>query len=560
MRRVQEVRSFLDKLGNNAVFGVVTLMLLLASVLWGAWEAWDLPLWDGAQYFATSREAAAALTFPSYQGSPAFVAYYALFHGLLPASSPFTIFFAHRIVTLILIAVLFYAFLRRLLSPGLAWLLSAFVILNQFHLTHGFVVHHFILVPLLCALLATFASQPWRRWLVVIALLATFLVRPEFILSCGVGLAALAISEWRSVRHAGATLKRRIAAIAPALLGSIPVLLTLASEAANPDDRSWMAFGDYYTIAYSQRNPHWNTSGMSDWDYAMTAWPELSARVFGDAISIPQAALTSPGAVGIHIAWNAWQFPAGLASTLSPFLRSDNGWEVNTRMGIVAAGAFIASFVAIWRQRAGLGRLLRRAPRETWIVLGACAVSPLVASLIMFSASGYLNGLLPLVMLVIGLGLAQLGDDGRPRGIPGWLVPALFLIALLVSPRPFSQPGDQRQVLPAVEGLAEVLADGQEHSVLAMSAYSYCVYTVPERCRGVEGTSIPGLIEAGDGDSFEAMLARRGIDVIMLDERLLTNVPPDGQAFIARLEADPDSLGWQLYRDTPSLRMYVRHD
>ena len=137
------------RLGQSHLTGMAAVVALHLKLLWGAWRSWDLPLWDGAIYFQYGRLVATSFRFPPASWAPAYTAYYGLFQLLSGSAGPIQIYVAHRLATFLLVALLLYLLLRTLSSPLSAWLTAFYVAVLPGGFINHYVVHFFVLVPLL---------------------------------------------------------------------------------------------------------------------------------------------------------------------------------------------------------------------------------------------------------------------------------------------------------------------------------------------------------------------------------------------------------------------------
>ncbi|HEX7580509.1 MAG TPA: hypothetical protein VF580_10955, partial [Thermoanaerobaculia bacterium] len=153
------------------------IALFQLKVLWGAWIYRDLTQGDTASYFQRG------LLWHQYGKldliwSPLYTAFYGWCFGITGDVYAATIL--HRILIVILVALLVLALFRRLVSPGIAWLAAAWwaVIPYNFDV---FEVHLFAILPLVAAPLAVLVWPGPRGRGIALAIMAgaSVLVRNE---------------------------------------------------------------------------------------------------------------------------------------------------------------------------------------------------------------------------------------------------------------------------------------------------------------------------------------------------------------------------------------------
>lgn len=541
---VSKLTARLGMIAGSALLGYLSLAALQLKVVWGGWAQWDVPLWDGATYFIYGRQVAASLIFPPLAWSPAFAGYYALFQWLLGGWGPLAVYFAHRVVTLLLVVWLLYGLLRALLPAFIAWLLTASYISFQVGLNNYFVVHLFVLIPLLIAYRASLSPSALGRNFVLIGLLTAAFVRSEFFLSVAlvlVGMIAAALRRRREPWNAGIQLRR----YAPALIWAVvlAVMIVRAGPSHVALDRSWGAFEQHYAWGYQERHPEWNVNFW--FKYA-----EAVQRSFGSAQSIVQAAIDNPIEMATHFLWNLHVLPSVLPELLSPL--PGMAWGL-ILPGLGAIGLPVA-LIRYWDARRRRPRLLGLKEGRVGRLVTVMAVTwlPLVISIMVIRPRTiYLMPLWPPLLLIAGVGLMSLLPKwATPKELVALLLP-LCLIGLVIFPSPF-KASVEHAVLETSQRLKDLPIDG-DFSLLGPSARGFCVYSLPDRCRGVELVQVPQTVA-----DFPDYLARENIQVIIVNDQVLNNLPAAGRAFIAQLLAQPAEVGWQAISQAGPFQIYLR--
>jgi hypothetical protein len=529
--------SFMQKMNRllaHPLLGAAALLAIQARFLWGSWHNWDLPLWDGSVYYINGRTLLTTFQFPSLEWSPLFAIYYAAFQAFLGRLGPFLVYYAHRIATQAIILLLLYWLLRKLLHPLTAWILGAYFILLWVPVTNAYVVHNFILIPMLAAYLIALHPGRTSQGLILAALLLACLVRTEMFLALaayGLFLALRAIRqhqfsiEWRNnLSLAGA--------------GALILLIFIRTPVLSTN-RLWAAFGQHYAWGYSERHPEW---GLDPWLH----WEEITHLQFDGAQSLWQAIRANPRAVAAHIAWNLHILPGELNLVLRPFYP----WiEVLVLIGLIGLGMAVILGLIQHRRGSKVLKLPDSSRLSFWILLIASLLPGVFSLLIIRPRAIYMVAFLPAILLIAGLGLDRWMPDGL--GKSGLAVAGLAVICLILFPGPFAARAG-RPVLNISKKLAQYPFDNP-FTLLSESAKSFCVYAQPGLCKPLEISQVPAQMP-----DFDAYLQNNHADIIITDTRLIQNLPVEGQKFIAGLQSDPTASGFKRLMQSDDFGLYMR--
>jgi hypothetical protein len=524
----------LNRLLAHPLFGAATLLAIQARFLWGSWHNWDLPLWDGSVYYINGRTLLTTFHFPSLEWSPLFAIYYAAFQAFIGRLGPFLTYYAHRIATQALILLLLYWLLRKFLHPLTAWILGAYFILLWVPVANPYVVHNFILIPMLAAYLIALYPGRSAQGMILATLLLACLVRTEMILALlayGLSLAIRAMRgrkfsiKWHNyLPPAGAF------ALGLLILIRTPVLST---------NRLWAAFGQHYAWGYSERHPEW---GKDPWLH----WEEITRVQFDGAQSLWQAVRANPQAVATHVLWNLHILSGELNLVFRPFYP----WlEILLVIGLIGLG--IAFIKRIKQGKPGL--ILSNAPEQNrlpfWILLIASLLPGIFSLLIIRPRAVYMVTFLPAVLLAVGIGLDQwMPIRLRTSGIG---ILSLAVICVILFPSPFIER-TERPVINLSKALARVKFE-QRFTLLAESAKAFCVYGQPELCQPLEISQVPEQMT-----DFATYLQSEQVDVIITNTRLIQNLPTEAQDFISRLQSDPTTSGFNRITQSGDFSLYIR--
>jgi hypothetical protein len=530
--------STLAALGNSAAFGYATLLALQLKVLWGVWQNWDLPLWDGASYFIYGRTVATAFVFPPLEWSPAYAGFYGVFHWLLGGWGNLAVYLVHRVTVLVIVVWLLYAVLRKVLPPAVAWLMSAGFIVLQVGLTNHFVVHLFILIPLLAAYRLALSTSPYGRPLAMASLVAAAFVRVEYVVAVVVVGVGLLLLDRRSGTPAARRRPGRVTWAALVLGGAAAVVMVARAGPSHAAvDRSWGAFGQHYAWGYQERHPEWNVNFWFN-------YTEAVQRSFGDAQSITQAALNNPGEMLTHILWNV-----GVAPRVGPELFATlPGMEWSLLILIAGAvGLLIGAAQALSHRK------WSASPQAVTLalVIAGTLIPLVISSLLIRPRAIYLMPVLPVILLLAGLGLTNLLPATLTRRQLAAALPLLAAGGILWLPSPYAGQAD-RPVLQIAQVLKALPVEG-DFALLGPSARGLCAYSRPAHCQGIEIFQVPK-----DVTQFADYLAAENVKVIVVNDQVLSNLPEAGRAFAAGLVATPSPPGWQSIAQIGPFWIFLR--
>ena len=273
-------------------------------------------------------------------------------------------------------------------------------------------------------------------------------------------------------------------------------------------------------------------------------------RSFGSAQSIGQAAINNPLEMATHFLWNLQIVPSVLPELLSTLPGMAWIWML-IGTGIIGLAVAVIKYWRVRRRGPGLpGFNDGRAGRLAAVIVAT--LLPLVISIMVIRPRTiYLIPLLPPLVLIAGVGLINLLPKLAARRRLALLLLPLWLIGLVIFPAPFNAPVE-RYVLATSQKLKDVPIAG-DFSLLGPSARGFCIYSLPDRCRGVEIAQVPQTVA-----DFPAYLARENIQVIIVNDQVRNNLPAAGQAFIAQLLAQPADVGWQVFSQAGPFPIYLR--
>jgi len=287
----------------------VSLILLLLKFTWGFWERWDLPLYDGAFYFASAYDFAYYGHFPDPQWSPGFIAYYAPFHLLFEQAD--LVYVAHRFSIHVILTLLTYFVLRRFSSSMIAWSLTALSLLTVNISMSYYGVHLFVLIPIWLLYAANGLKQITLRRVSIFAVFIVLIyVRPEFALGLSLLLIFWAVKMQQIIRKQtlnNVSSIRQIASLA--IMASITLVVIWHTTSGA---RSMQAFTQHYGWGYSERYPDWE-GGIDYW----TQSADLINDQFDGASTVSSVVINNPAAFIEHALWNMQISPGVFLQTLT---------------------------------------------------------------------------------------------------------------------------------------------------------------------------------------------------------------------------------------------------
>ena len=288
-------------------FAYLTILLLQLKVVWGWWIWADLTMGDTSYYFRNAYD-----WFQSFRvnivWSPLYTALYGTFLFLTPDVYQATVL--HRLFIVLSVSLLILALLRRLLPPGLAWLIAAWWAVLPINFNTMYEVHLFALLPVLAVwLLIQWRDSPWSRGCALALLcLSCALMRNELLI--GVGLLGVFCLFWEIMKARGVAPRPRAASYLRSYgctlaLAACVVLIfysrsTVQGHRLRPvlSAKHTLNMGQVFAFGYQQRHPEWKHS---PW----VQFQDLMVEQFGrEQPTLGQMIAANPAAVWEHFRWN----------------------------------------------------------------------------------------------------------------------------------------------------------------------------------------------------------------------------------------------------------------
>ena len=380
-RPAKTLRAWLSATLRHPASSYITILLLQLKVVWGIWWYKDLTGGDTAMYFES-----ASGWFRDFRSTMAQSPLYTLFYGSLLnfSKDSYVVTIAHRLIIVFALAMLVLALMRRLLPPGIAWMMAAWWVVMPINFDALYEVHLFAVIPLLLAILAIFwMPGPWGRGIAMAILLVTaILLRNENLIAVILLAVASILWEIRGPRRDNKTAR---AYVIPLLAATAVIAVFFWRE---NEFGFWQQLKEKQvssvcvSIAYSyiQRVGDFQGSPFSE-------CTQLMQRLFGSPIpSVVEAFRNNPEAMLQHLWWNISLIPAGLQVLLFNYRSGPiNPDYVDTSRSSLA---LIPSLLVIGIMILG-GLLLRRKwafwwetylkPRAWGLLAFACTASVVLA-------------------------------------------------------------------------------------------------------------------------------------------------------------------------------------
>lgn len=554
-------------------------LLLVAQlvVVWGLWDRRDLTSGDTSAYYVMAA-AVARDGDVNPLWSPLYTIFYGLFVGGGELPEPATTL--HRLAIYLAAGQLVLVVTRRLLSPGLAWLVAAWWCCHPITFAALYEVHLFAFLPLLITwVVAAGAPGPGRRGAVLALLLgATLLVRNELVVATCLWAA---VCVWTERARRDESSGRRLAVAYGVPLALLGVLLAgiltrssvpgLAELRAGMRQKHAVNMAQVYAAGYQQRHPEWTSN----------PWTEpgaLVAETFGEPEpSLGTMLARNPAAVAEHFLWNLRLTPAGLQVLLlnaTSFEHNPDYAPVRLRAKYAALPSL--AILAVWagglfaacRDRRRWSRWVRR--RGPLLVTMGCVVATsLPVILTQRPRPSYLFPLGLTLMVCAGLGLEALlrclpWRSSRTRLLVVALVP-VFLLAVPLRCRPRRQ---ERLLARTVERLWPFREHFRRRGAVLLKG------EFAGEVANYVGLGRPTILDHGalrgwdERTPLTALLAKRGVDLVYVDDWLLTRLeglPPevagpfvgrdelrDGWRRLAAVDVEGDR--WRLFAREPVTR------
>ena len=536
--------AWLAAVPTNPWFAYGSITVLALHVLWSVGVNGDLVLGDTA-YHSSGAQAWFGGAPTGAASSPGYLFILGSSFRLLgdiPAGV-----FGHRVVLVLVAAALVLAIGRRLLPAWAAWLVAAWWV-------HLPAVHDTLYAIHIAGAAAGLAvvyvavgtpSRAQRAATLAVLVVGAILIRSE-LLAAAVPIAA--ICWWVDGRQGRQGPWYRSPYVLAAVVIVVTALGTLRAVRTSAST-ALQTFRDYSELSLCQ---HYAYNDVEQGDFDGSPWTEcfeVMRRDFGrDHPSLARAAVSSPGNLARHVAYNASHLPATFQYGLFGAPSGDYNPDVvprrtgDDRSLVLSIGAVaLLGAAVVLRSRARL-RIdwPRRAPGL--LMAASVGVAFLAGLVTLRPRPSYVIAPLALAMLVLGAAAAVVARAAR---IERWVAAAVAPLAavLLVVVPPYREPAPRPSLVAfrAVESHRDVFEPPELVAVATWRVAGACVYLVrPQGCGVLEWGQ---LLEPGESsaDAVAAALDRSGATVAFAAGADIAVWP----GLVAFLASAPQS-GWSL--------------
>ena len=243
-----------------------------------------------------------------------------------------------------------------------------------------------------------------------------------------------------------------------------------------------------YAFGYEQRHRDFSKSPWTDCQ-------ELMLRDFGrPEPTLLEALRANPRAMLAHFGWNARLIPSGLQLQLfnavsgppSPdYIQPRVKPALVTILSLGTLGVLVTGAVLLWRERSHWWQAWLRERADTWVLLLCLVASSIFVMLMQRPRPSYLFNQCVVLLAMIGMATFVIRSRWRSVGEQPWLVPALWLGAILLVPpyyhkdmrQALGQTGQPlRQAVRRLEPFRRELADATHRLASLRFPFETCAY------------------------------------------------------------------------------------
>ena len=436
MGKLRQALDLASRVLRHPAFAYSTIFLLQLKLVWGAWLFRDLTSGDTSYYFITAhdwfRNGHLLITW-----SPLYISFYGAMLHLSTDAYVATI--AHRLIAVMALSVIVLALMRRLLPPGIAWLMAAWWVVLPIDFDSLYEVHIFAVIPVVAAFLAILylPGAVGRGCGLAILIATTFLMRNELLLATLLfAAAAIGWELWHK------TPGWKLAYATPVAL-SCALILFYYARSNDPsisqmlDRKHSLNICQTYAFGYQQRNSDWKGS---PW----TECQELMTRVYGvPEPPMVEALVKNPRAMVGHFLWNLKLLPDGLelllfnctfGSITPDYIPAPIHPLFSVVAGLTTLTVVLAGLIMLWRNRQYWWKHWLSARAWTWVAMACVTIVTVAVIVAERPRPSYMLSFGLILRAVVGMCLFALASRFASLSRLGLMAPVAFLLLVMLVP------------------------------------------------------------------------------------------------------------------------------
>ena len=471
----------------------------------------------------------------------------------------------HRIIIVFTVTILVLAFMRRLLPPGIAWVIAAWWAILPINFDTLYEVHLFAVIPILLAcLVVTQHPTPLARGGAIGILAgASILVRNEFSLITAATVFICAIWEvWQYWKlNNRYPIKQYVLSYGIPLITAGALVLAFYSQStikfpelpAASAPKHTLNICQVYAFGYQQRY-------LGKWiGDPWTGCQDLMRQQFGqDEPSLFQALMANPPAMIDHFRWNTSLTLNGIQVSLfnatSGSINPDyppvilNAYWVILPTLLVGALS-ITGIILIVRDRRFWWDFWLKERALTWLVLAsAAAVAFFVVIPMQRPRPSYLFSLTLFLMAIAGMSFFSITRDRPKFQFLSQSLPIFMMVMLIFTQPYYPNHYDIRPLLNLYRRFLPFqseIANGETVFLSREYSHEICHYLMnPEICQPLSYANPAFWDDLPPQQSINTFLEDLGVNLFYIDRLLLIQFTNDFRA--SEFFQNPMNFNWKI--------------
>lgn len=498
------------------LFPYVCVVVLQFLLLYPLHTTTDLPTWDEAIYLGQGAWFLHGDTLGPISISPIYSLLYSLLIKVF--GTVHSVFYMQYFVKVTVSALLLLSLVEHLRSRLLALLLTLLWVASGVNIFERVLVYH---VALGFFLLALFSLNK-HRGVALLLLVLSSLTRLEYLLPTLAFAGYLTFTGFRFKNKRSEFVPRKVRITSPVFVGVLLTMLivyvVLNIDDLNPGtNRTWFAFNQNYAL-------HEVESGR----YQLNPYLDhnlIIQKDFPGAESLPNAFLINPKLFLNHILRNIAMLPKAILLFGIPYI----GFKMwGLLYGLLLGFAVtIVTQAAVLNHRLLFSGLLRViGEQKNLLYLTLASMLSLIPILLVYPRPHHTLIMAPLCLLWVGLACVQVLEIINSPQFTRWSLAtlnALFILSILVTPKPYASQRGERAIYEQVTKLIE-LWPKDKIKLMAVGASWYASYIGVDKVDAIEplATASGEKIE-GDGIDLRILLEKHHPDAVLINTQLVTS-------------------------------------